>query len=207
MLRKCCSIALLEPLLDTEAQKRKSWISWKAHVRLAAFVLRFSYDAQRDGELCDQLVNDFDQKFDLAYPPEYRKPKHHCIKHLRKYLALYGPFRNYTCFTGEGFLSKMIKPMFEDCNYKSAAYTVGRRWAMRRWFKRKTGTSRLTNGMTMVSDVLVGSALQVCLLPCNVHVSSILACECAGRGSRLASPATRARWIHRNSWSCCALSA
>ena len=66
--------------------------------------------AQRDGVLCDRLINDFDQKFDLAYPESHRKPKHHCIKHLRKYLILYGPFRNYTCFTGEGFLS-LIKPM------------------------------------------------------------------------------------------------
>ena len=150
---------MLEPLLDEAARERPSWISWKAHVRLAAFVLRFSYNAQRDGVLCDRLINDFDQKFDLAYLESHRKPKHHCIKHLRKYLILYGPFRNYTCFTGEGFLS-LIKPMFEDCKYKSAAYTVGRRWAMRHFFRQKTGTARMINNMTTSSDVLVGSALQ-----------------------------------------------
>ena len=66
--------------------------------------MRNTYDATSDPELCDRLVNDFDAKFDHAYPGSYRKPKHHCIKHLRTYLQLCGPFRNYGCMGFEGFL-------------------------------------------------------------------------------------------------------
>ena len=73
-------------------------------MRLLCFCMRNHYDASCDPAIVDELVNDFDAKFDRAYPGAYRKPKHHCIKHLRKYLELCGPFRNYWCMGFEGFL-------------------------------------------------------------------------------------------------------
>jgi hypothetical protein len=50
------------------------------------------------------LIADFDMKFDLAYGRPWRKPKHHCIKHLPKYLVLYGPLRGFWCMGFEGAL-------------------------------------------------------------------------------------------------------
>jgi hypothetical protein len=94
------SIDLIEPLLSHEECKRSSWISWKAHVRLATFCLRFSYDSITDGDHLDRLVKDFDAKFHRAYPASYRKPKHHRTKHMRKHADTHGPFRNYACLSG-----------------------------------------------------------------------------------------------------------
>jgi hypothetical protein len=55
----------------------------------------------RDGAALDMLIMDYDHKFALAYPDKFRKFKHHAIKHLRKHLELFGPFRNYSCLSGE----------------------------------------------------------------------------------------------------------
>jgi hypothetical protein len=150
---------MIEPLLSQQQRLRTTWISWKAHVRLAVFVLRYTYDAEKDGAVCDALVNDYDKKFDAAYPSVYRKPKHHCIKHLRKYLELYGPFRNYSCLVGESFLQH-IKRFFESCNWKCAPQSVGRLWSMKRKFNLMHGHSIDDIEIEAASELLVGSALQ-----------------------------------------------
>ena len=53
-------------------RKRSTWICWKAHVRLAMFTLRFTYDSSSDGDHLDRLVKDHDEKFQRAYPKSYR---------------------------------------------------------------------------------------------------------------------------------------
>ena len=78
------SVALIDPLLDSNDRKRTSWISWKAHVRLLSFCLRYEY-APSDGDVLVCLVNDFLTKFFASYPIQYHKPKHHMLKHLIKY--------------------------------------------------------------------------------------------------------------------------
>lgn len=106
---RACSIALIAPLLSPQAQQSPKWISWKAHVRLVSFCMRNCFDARSDPDHLDMLINDFDSKFDAAYGTPYRKPKHHCIKHLTKYLRLLGPFRNFWCMGFEGFLQVSSK--------------------------------------------------------------------------------------------------
>lgn len=107
------SIDLIEPLLTHQERGRSSWISWKAHVRLATFSLRFSYDRTSDGDHLDMLVKDYDAKFHRAYPAPYRKPKHHRTKHLRKHADMHGPFRNYSCLSGR---SQPLIDVIAACN-------------------------------------------------------------------------------------------
>ena len=74
-------------------------------MRLFNYVLRLSYDAPELAcSRLDALINDYDSKFDLAYPVSHRRFKHHGLKHLAKYLRLWGPFRHYWCMGFEGFL-------------------------------------------------------------------------------------------------------
>ena len=78
------SVALIDPLLNAEERRSLTWISWKAHVRLLSFCLRYAY-APSDGEVLIRLANDFLTKFADAYDQQYHKPKHHMLKHLIKY--------------------------------------------------------------------------------------------------------------------------
>ena len=70
----------------------------------------------------------------FAAVPQYEDfeiPKHHCIKHLRKYLELHGPFRQYWCMSYEAFI-QLLKKMFDLTNYISAAHHTMTLWADRR---------------------------------------------------------------------------
>ena len=65
-------------------------------MRLFNYVLRLSYDAPELAcSRLDALINDYDSKFDLAYPVSHRRFKHHGLKHLAKYLRLWGTFRTW----------------------------------------------------------------------------------------------------------------
>jgi hypothetical protein len=101
---------MIDRLLNDEQRRRPSWASWLAHVRLLTFVLRYQFSAG-DRETVDALVDDYDAKFDAAYKRlnggNYRKPKHHMLRHLRKYLRLFGPFRHFWCMPGEAFLQPL----------------------------------------------------------------------------------------------------
>ena len=76
---------MIDPLLDAAERARPSWKSWKAHVRLLSFCLRYSY-VPTDEQLLNRLVLEFLTLFRAAYPESYSKPKHHMIEHLAKYL-------------------------------------------------------------------------------------------------------------------------
>lgn len=54
---KVVRVVAASDCMSLSLTNRHSWISWKARVRLAAFVMRFSYDGQSDCELCDQLIS------------------------------------------------------------------------------------------------------------------------------------------------------
>ena len=130
---------MISPLLSAEQQRRPSWISWTAHVRLLTFVLRHSF-TPADLDTLDVLINDYDAKFHLAYKGAYRRPKHHMLRHLRKYIELYGPPRAFWCMSGEAFLQR-LKKLFKVCNYKSAPNTVLTMWNQRRALRfRKQGS-------------------------------------------------------------------
>ena len=121
--------------------------------------MRSSYCAETDPPRLEKLIEDYEHlKFDQAYGTPYRKPKHHCIKHLVKYLSLLGPFRNYWCFGFESFL-QLLKRMFEACNWKSPVYSVARLWAMRRSFIRKWGLGHPELDYDFSSNLLLGEAL------------------------------------------------
>ena len=79
------SIAMIDPMLDARSRSRSTWKTWKAHVRLLSFCLRYTY-AAGDVETLDSLVNEFLNLFTSTYPESYFKPKHHMIEHLPKYL-------------------------------------------------------------------------------------------------------------------------
>lgn len=102
-----CSIELIEPMLDSSERLRPTWISWKAHVRMASFCLRYVYDLSVDVPKLQGMLNDYDSKFHAAYPnKEYSKPKKHFKNHLPKYLSTCGPFRNYSCLSGRGTMGQ-----------------------------------------------------------------------------------------------------
>lgn len=128
-----CSIALVDPLLTDTARKNPKWISWKAHVRLLCFCLRYSYHATTAGDTLDGLISDYELKFDSAYGAgsAYSKPKHHTLRHLRKYLEAWGPFRQFWCMPFESFLL-LLKRMLESTNWLTPAFDMANGWAQRR---------------------------------------------------------------------------
>ena len=76
---------MIDPLLDEHSRSRSTWKTWKAHVRLLSFCLRYTHAADDDVTL-ECLVNEFLNMFTLTYPESYFKPKHHMLEHLKKYL-------------------------------------------------------------------------------------------------------------------------
>ena len=137
MLCACGSIAMIEPLLNEQEKRRPSWMSWTAHVRLLTFVLRHSFSLA-DVETLQVLVNDFDAKFHAAYKGKFRRPKHHLLRHLVKYVKLYGPPRGFWCMSGEALLQR-LKQLFEVCNYKCAPHSVLTMWNQRRALRFRNG--------------------------------------------------------------------
>ena len=133
------SIAMVSPLLSEEQQRRPSWISWTGHVRLLTFVIRHTFTLA-DLDTLDVLINDYDAKFHFAYKGKNRRPKHHMLKHLRKYIELYGPFRAFWCMSDEAFLQR-LKKLFKVCNYKSAPNTVLTMWNQRRALRFRKGST------------------------------------------------------------------
>ena len=77
------------------------------YVRLLTFTLRHHFDAVKDPGNVDLLVDDYDEKFGAAYKGNYHKPKHHTIRHLSKYMKLYGPFRGVWTLLCEAFLQPL----------------------------------------------------------------------------------------------------
>ena len=127
-------------------------------MRLLCFVLRRCFDARTDGAHLDTLLADYDNKFDKAYGPPFRKPKHHCILHLRKYLRLYGPFILFWTMGFEGALN-YLKRMFDNCNWKSPAHSVATRYLLRRAFRQSRGVLIEEQSFQTESELLVGDAL------------------------------------------------
>ena len=76
---------MIDPMLDSSSRQRSTWITWKAHVRLLQFCLRYAY-VPSDDETLERLVHEFVNLFTSTYPQSYVKPKHHMIEHLKKYL-------------------------------------------------------------------------------------------------------------------------
>ena len=123
------SIDIIGPLLDDKGRAEPAWIAWIAHVAMLSFTLRHSFCRTTDGPILDFLVNDYLLKFSNVPQYEgYEKPKHHCLKHLRKYLELFGPLRGFWCLPFEAFL-QILKRMFKLGNYISAPHYVGIFWA------------------------------------------------------------------------------
>ena len=155
------------------AREHPKWVSWKAHVRLLCFVLRRSYNAETDGDRLDTLISDYDTKFDAAYGPPFRKPKHHVIKHLRKYLRLYGPFVLFWCMGFEGSLNT-LKRMFEGCNWKSPAASVAKRWLLRRSFRQSRGLLLEEYSFETESELLVGDTLHSAALASSPFLRAVM---------------------------------
>ena len=105
---------------------------------MLTFALRHQF-SQADLDTIELLVKDHDAKFHAAYKGLYRKPKHHFLRHLRKYMNLYGPLRGFWCMSGEAFLQQ-LKRMFEACNYKTAPHTVLSMWNQRRELRLRRGS-------------------------------------------------------------------
>ena len=143
------------------------------------FVLRREY-SESDGEVLDAMVYDYLRKYTTAYGEEFCKPKHHSLKHLRKYLKLYGPFRDNWCFPFELFLIK-LKRYAKIGNWKHVPYTVAKKWAHWRAYLRWQGTlaSAATCHIDACSDVITGMEL------CSARsTSNILALQLACTAAR-----------------------
>ena len=148
---------MIDPLLSDSGRESPSWVSWLAHVRLLTFVLRYSFSVA-DADRLDHIVRDYDMKFELAHGPEYRRPKHHQLRHLKKYLVLFGPFRFYWCMSGEAFLQR-LKRLLEMTNYQTAPQTVLTLWAQQRVLRRHPSYRHDSDPITYAGNLLVGLEL------------------------------------------------
>jgi len=103
-----------------------------AHVTLVTFCLQHEFVWPRDKAVCDMLVRTYLDAFHaVPHYAGFEIPKHHIIKHLSKYLDLYGPFRQSWCMPYEAFL-QLLKSMFNMSNYLNAPMAVIRLFAARR---------------------------------------------------------------------------
>ena len=136
------SVSIVDPLLTDDARKSPVWRSWLQHVALVTFCLQHEFVWPRDKQVCNTLVHAYLDAFDaVPHYAGFQIPKHHIIKHLAKYLELFGPFRQSWCMPYEAFL-QLLKKMFNMSNYKNAPSFVIRTFAARRAVELASGDSR-----------------------------------------------------------------
>ena len=178
------SVAFLDPRISHQDRTHPKWSSWVAHARLSNFATRRQY-SRSDVDVTNTLVRDYLQKYVTAYGESFCKPKHHSLKHLAKYLDLYGPWRENWCFPFEMFLQRLKRWAKTGGNWKTTPFTVATKWARWRAFMRRNPELAAPASTTMISSSAVLTGAELCSARSASNLLAAVTCVSAQYLSRV----------------------